>query len=64
MDRSSMEKVWQELEGQPEETLARIADRLEALATEANARRRSLRGQSQERAGLGDLATVQVYGEA
>ncbi|GAB5431113.1 MAG: hypothetical protein EpisKO_04830 [Epibacterium sp.] len=64
MDRSSMEKVWQELEGQDEETLSRVADRLEALEAEANVPRRSLRGQSRQRAALDDLASVPVFGEA
>lgn len=64
MNRSSMEKVWQELEGQDEETLSRVADRLEALEAEANVPRRSLRGQSQQRAALGDLASAPVFGEA
>lgn len=64
MNRSNKDMILEELEGQPEEALARVVDRLEALEAEATAPRRSLRGQSQGRAVLGDLATVQVYGEA
>lgn len=63
MKRSNMDKVLRELEGQSDETLSRVAERLEALVAEASAPRQSPRGQSQQRAVLDDQASAQVCDE-